>query len=72
MCKVGEGREEREREREKESMLVEVVDDIESGMSDGDPIVFNKLAFCMDAVKGEVIFCARLEVLVKIDLGWLV
>ena len=63
MCKVGEGR---------ESMLVEVVDDIESGTDDSDPIVFNKLAFCTDVVKelsaggklkGEVIFCARLEVL---------
>jgi len=63
----------------RESMLVEVVDDIESGTDDDDPIVFNKLAFCMDVVKklsacgklkGEVIFCARLEVLVKLDLGW--
>ena len=63
MCKVGEGR------RERESMLVEVVNDIEGRTDDGDPIVFNKLAFCTDAVKelsaggklkGEVIFCVRL------------
>jgi len=69
---VGEGR------RERESMLVEVVNDIEGRTDDGDPIVFNKLAFCTDTVKelsacgklkGEVIFCARLEVLVKLDLG---
>jgi len=66
---------------ERESILVEVVNDIKSGTDDDDPIVFNKLVFCMDVVKelstggklkGEVIFCMRLKVLVKLDLGWLV
>jgi len=58
VCKVGEGR---------ESMLVEIVDDIEDGADDGDRVVLGKLAFCEDAVKeilsgcklkAEVVLCA--------------
>ena len=57
-------------------MLVEVIDDIKNRADDSDGVVLTKLALCEDAVKelssggefkGEVVFCARFEALVRLD-----
>jgi len=62
-----------------ESVLVEAVDSIKNRADDGNRVVLSKLSLCEDTVKelsagGEVErkvrFCARLEALVKLDLGW--
>jgi len=60
-----------------DAMVVKVVNTIENGADHSDRIVLGKLFLCEDTVKelsasGEferkVIFCARLEALVKLDL----
>jgi len=47
-------------------VLMEAVDGIEDRADDSDGVVLGKLALCEDTV----LFCARLEALVKLDLGW--
>ena len=60
-------------------VLMEAVDSIENRANDSDRVVLGKLSLCEDTVKelsagGEferkVMFCAQLEALVKLGLGW--
>ena len=82
---MGKGRGVREREKSvleisvDDVVLVEAVDSIENRANHSDRVVLSEVSLCEDTVKefsagGEfkrkVLFCARLEALVKLDLGW--
>jgi len=61
-----------------DAVTVEVVDGIENRADNSNSVVLGKLALCEDSIKqlstggkfkGEIVFCARLKALVKLDLG---
>jgi len=61
-----------------DAVAVKVIDGIKDGPCDNDSVVLCEFSFCEDSskqlsgnskFKGEIVFCARLKALVKLDLG---